>query len=110
MGVRIFGDKMLRRRILNLSKSLDFQQLSYFQHFWQGVDIYQIILKRSMVIAADIYRVLLGIGFEFYIIMCFLLKYRLIFLPVLKVFYEPLSESNTERRVKISASISKQGT
>ena len=32
------------------------------------------------------------------------------FLRVLKVFDEPLGESNTERRVKISASISKEGT
>ena len=46
-----------------------------------------------------------------YIIRCLLLKYRgLIFLQVLKVFDEPLGESNTERRVKISAGISKDGT
>ena len=32
------------------------------------------------------------------------------FLRVLKVFDEPLGESNTERRVKISAGISKEGT
>ena len=31
-------------------------------------------------------------------------------LRVLKVFDEPLGESNTERRVKISAGISKEGT
>ena len=45
-----------------------------------------------------------------YIIRCLLLKYRLIFLRVLTVFDEPLGESNTERQVKISASISKEGT
>ena len=32
------------------------------------------------------------------------------FLRVLTVFDEPLGESNTERQVKISASISKEGT
>ena len=32
------------------------------------------------------------------------------FLRVLKVFHEPLGESNTERRVKISAGISKEDT
>ena len=32
------------------------------------------------------------------------------FLRVLKVFDEPLGKSNTERRVKISAGISKEGT
>ena len=42
--------------------------------------------------------------------MCFLLKYRLIFLQVLKVSDEPLGESNIEERVKISAGISKEGT
>ena len=42
-----------------------------------------------------------------YIIGNLLLKYRLIFLSVLKVSDEPLSESNTERRVKISAGESK---
>ena len=41
-----------------------------------------------------------------YIIMC-LLKYRLMFLRVLKVFDEPLDESNIERRIKLSAGISK---
>ena len=45
-----------------------------------------------------------------YIIRCFLLKYRLIPLRALTVFDEPLGESNTERQVKISASISKGGT
>ena len=39
-----------------------------------------------------------------------LLKYRLIFLRVWKVFDEPLGESNTERRVKISVGVSKEGT
>ena len=32
------------------------------------------------------------------------------FLRVLKVFDEPLGESNTERRIKISASVSEEGT
>ena len=32
------------------------------------------------------------------------------FLRVLTVFDEPLGESNTERQLKISASISKEGT
>ena len=41
--------------------------------------------------------------------MCLLLKYRLIFLRVLKVFDEPLGESSTERRVKLSAGVSKEG-
>ena len=45
-----------------------------------------------------------------YIIKWLLLKYRLIFLRVLTVFDEPLGESNTERQVKISASISKEAT
>ena len=45
-----------------------------------------------------------------YIIRYLLLKYRLIFLSVLKVSDEPLDESNTERRVKISTGISKEGT
>ena len=36
------------------------------------------------------------------------MKYRLIFLRVLKVFDEPLGESNTEGRVKISAGIQKK--
>ena len=45
-----------------------------------------------------------------YIIRYLLLKYRLIFLWVLKVFDEPLGESNMERRVKISACVSKEGT
>ena len=34
---------------------------------------------------------------DLYIIECLLLKCRLIFLRVLKVFNEPLGESNTER-------------
>ena len=37
---------------------------------------------------------------EVYIIRCLLLKYRLIFLQVLKVFDEPLGELNAERREK----------
>ena len=47
---------------------------------------------------------------DLYIIRYLLLKYRLIFLWVLKVSDEPLGESNAERRVKISASVSKEGT
>ena len=43
-----------------------------------------------------------------YIISCLLLRRRLIFLRILKVFDEPLGQSNTERRVKISASMSKK--
>ena len=35
-----------------------------------------------------------------YVVGCFLLKYRLIFLQVLKVSDEPLGESNIEGRVK----------
>ena len=38
------------------------------------------------------------------------LKYRLIFLRDSKVFDKPSGESNIERRVKISADISKEGT
>ena len=49
-------------------------------------------------------------GKYLYMIRCLLWKCRLIFLPVLKVFDEPLGESNTERRVKISFVISKEGT
>ena len=45
-----------------------------------------------------------------YIIWCPRLKYRLMCLWILKVFDEPFGESNTERRVRMSASISKQGT
>ena len=52
----------------------------------------------------------LSLGEYLYIIRCLLLKYRLIFLRVLTVFDKPLGESNTERRVKISACISKEGT
>ena len=37
-------------------------------------------------------------------------KIRLIFLRVLKAFDEHLDELNTERRVKISAGISNEGT
>ena len=36
------------------------------------------------------------------------MKYRLIFLQVLKVSDEPLGESNIERRVNMPASISKE--
>ena len=42
------------------------------------------------------------------IIRCLLLKYRLIFLWVLKVCDEPLGESTTERRVKISPMFQKK--
>ena len=38
------------------------------------------------------------------------MKYRLIFLQVLKVFDEPSGESNTERQIKISDGISKEFT
>ena len=44
---------------MNLLKSLDFQQLSHSQHFGLRVSIYQIVLKRVMVILADIFAVLL---------------------------------------------------
>ena len=47
---------------------------------------------------------------DLYIIRCLLLKYRLMILRVLKVFGEPLGESNKESRVKISAGISKEHT
>ena len=46
--------------------------------------------------------------FTYYLVPFF--KYWLIFSCILKVQHEPLGESNTERRVKISASISKEGT
>ena len=42
--------------------------------------------------------------------LCFFFKCRLIFMRVMKVFHEPLGESNTERRVKISVCVSKEGT
>ena len=42
--------------------------------------------------------------------MCLLLEYRLIFLRVFKVPGELLGESSSERLVKISGSISKEGT
>ena len=45
-----------------------------------------------------------------YINRCLHLKYRLIFLRVMKVFDKPVGESNTERQVKISAGISKEST
>ena len=47
---------------------------------------------------------------DLYIVRCLLLKYRLIFLRVLKVFDEPLGKSNTERRVKRLAGISKKAS
>ena len=46
-------------KILDLSKSLDFQQLSHSQHFGVGVKIYQIALKRRMLISSDMFTVLL---------------------------------------------------
>ena len=36
---------------------LDFQQLLYFQYFGVGVKINQVLMKRSMVISADIFAV-----------------------------------------------------
>ena len=49
-------------------------------------------------------------GGYLYIFKDFLLKYRVIFLRVLKLSDERLGESNTERRVKISSCISNEGT
>ena len=40
-------------------KSSGFHQLSYFQYFGLGVKIHQTALKRSIVISADIFAVLL---------------------------------------------------
>ena len=45
-----------------------------------------------------------------YIIRCLIFKYQQIFLQVLKVFDESLGELNKKRRLKIPASISKEGT
>ena len=49
MGVKNFGPL----------KSLNFQQLPYVRYFGLGVKNHQITLKRSMVISADIFAVLL---------------------------------------------------
>ena len=40
-------------KILDLFINLGFQRLSHSQHFGVGVKIYQIVLKRSVVISAD---------------------------------------------------------
>ena len=45
---------------------------------------------------------------QYYLYIVILLKYRLIFVRVSRVFDELLCESNTERRVEISAGISKK--
>ena len=42
--------------------------------------------------------------------MYLVLKYSLIFLQVLKVFDEPLGESNMERQIKYQPFFSKEGT
>ena len=51
---------------LGLSESLDFQHLSHFQHFGVRVEIYLIVLKRSMLISADIFGVLFRYFLEFW--------------------------------------------
>ena len=61
--------------------------------------------KNTHIVVFDILHLL-----YLYIIRWLLLKYHLIFLQVLKVFDEPLGESNTERRIKISGGILKEGT
>ena len=48
------GHKILEVKILDLIKNLDFQQLSYFQHFKLAVKNFQNVLKGSLVISADI--------------------------------------------------------
>ena len=69
MGGRNFGSMNLGGGGLNisdLSKSLDLQQLIHSQHFEVEVKIYQIVLKRSMVISADIFAVLLRYFYSSY--------------------------------------------
>ena len=52
--------KYKRVKILDLSKSLDFQEWPYSEHFGVGEEICQVIFKRSVVISAEI-TVLVGI-------------------------------------------------
>ena len=61
MGGKNFGGTKFRGGGKNFGplKSLGFQQLSYLEYFELGVKIHQITLKRSMVISADIFAVLL---------------------------------------------------
>ena len=55
--VEILGTKVQGVKILDLFKSLDFQQLSYFQHFEPGVKIYQIFQQGNMAILVDIFAI-----------------------------------------------------
>ena len=56
MGVQNIGGTNLGGKNFGPLKSLGFQQFSYFG---LGVKIHQIAVKRSMVISADIFAVLL---------------------------------------------------
>ena len=58
-GIKNLGVQIRGGGILNLSKSLDFQQLPYFQRLGLEVKIHQVVLNRSMVILVDILAVLL---------------------------------------------------
>ena len=59
MGGKNFGVTNLGGKNVGPLKSLGFQQLSHLQYFGLEVKIHQIALKRSMVISADIFAVLL---------------------------------------------------
>ena len=55
MGSKNFGDTNFGSPL----KSLKFQQLSHFRHVGQGVKIYQMVLKGSIVISTDIFTLIL---------------------------------------------------
>ena len=59
MGGKNFRGTKLGGKNFGPLKSLGLQQLSYLEYFELGVKIHQITLKRSMVISADIFAVLL---------------------------------------------------
>ena len=59
MEGKTFGGTNLGGGLKVLKLSKNFQQLSHSQHFGVGVKIHQVLLKRSMVISADSFTVLL---------------------------------------------------
>ena len=59
MGGKNFGGTNLGGTNFGPLKSLGFQQLSYLLYFGLGIKLHCIALKRSMVISADIFAVLL---------------------------------------------------
>ena len=58
------------------------QQLSHSQHFGVGVEIYQVALKRNMVISADIFTVLLQHFLTSYGNLVWIIQYNLCAVPV----------------------------